>query len=46
MQGARFKIKMIPIRGTAYNSLDEMEKHLIAKYNAYFDGYNKTRGNG
>lgn len=37
---------MIPIRGTAYNSLDEMEKELITKYNAYFDGYNKTRGNG
>jgi hypothetical protein len=45
-KGARFKIKMIPMRGTAYNSLDEMEKQLIAKYNAYYDGYNKTRGNG
>jgi len=43
--GDVFSIKMIKLQGSGYMSLDELERDTITKYNAYSNGYNKTRGN-
>lgn len=42
----KFTIRLIPLVNSGYYDLDKMEKDLIAKYNAYDRGYNKTIGNG
>ena len=42
----RFTIKLIPLVNSGYYDLDLLEKDMIAKYNAYEKGYNKTQGNG
>ncbi|MCF0228373.1 MAG: GIY-YIG nuclease family protein [Parasporobacterium sp.] len=43
--GNRFRIRIIPLKGSRYRTLDELEKHAISKYDAFSKGYNKTRGN-
>ena len=43
--GDKFNISVLNIKDTNYKSLNPMEKFLIAKYNAYTNGYNKTIGN-
>ena len=43
--GDKFTIKMISLRKSGFNSLNELERHTIKKYNAFSKGYNKTRGN-
>ena len=43
--GDRFRIKIIPLKGSRRKSLDELERVTINKYNAFSQGYNKTRGN-
>lgn len=43
--GDDFVIKMIALRDSGFRSLDELERQTIQAYNAYYRGYNKTRGN-
>lgn len=43
--GDEFKINFIDLRNSSYSNLDTLEAFVIKKYNAYDDGYNKTRGN-
>jgi len=44
--GDSFDVSVIPLAGSGYNSLDQLEKDMIKRYNSYENGYNKTRGNG
>lgn len=41
----RFEISIIPFNNSGFSSLNELEKLAIKTYNAYTNGYNKTRGN-
>ena len=43
--GDKFTIKMIALENSGFSTLNELERNTIAKYNAYYRGYNKTRGN-
>lgn len=43
--GDIFSIKMIALENSGFNSLNELERNTIARYNAFSNGYNKTRGN-
>ena len=43
--GDRFYVKLLPFKGKAFKSLNEMERYYINKYHAQEDGYNKTIGN-
>lgn len=43
--GNQFEIYMVDITTTNYRRLDDLERDLIATYDAYNRGYNKTRGN-
>lgn len=43
--GDSFTIKMISLENSGYDSLNELERHTIARYDACSKGYNKTRGN-
>lgn len=43
--GDRFTIRLIPLRGSGYKNLNDLERNAIRSYNAYNRGYNKTRGN-
>lgn len=36
---------MIALKNSGFSTLNELERHTIATYNAYSKGYNKTRGN-
>lgn len=43
--GADFSIKMIPLNTTEFDTLNELERFYISHYDAYENGYNRTRGN-
>ena len=43
--GDRFTIQLIPLQGSGYHSLNELERVAISRYEAYSKGYNRTRGN-
>ena len=43
--GDKFTIKMISLQNSGFSSLNELERCVITKYNAFSKGYNKTRGN-
>lgn len=43
--GDSFTIKMISLEKSGFSDLNSLERNAIAKYNAYYNGYNKTRGN-
>lgn len=43
--GAAHTISTIPLSGSGYTNLDALETAVIAYYNSYHKGYNKTRGN-
>ncbi len=43
--GDKFSITSIRLKGSGFKTLNELERHAISVYNAYSDGYNKTRGN-
>lgn len=43
--GDYFTIKMIQLVGSGFDSLNDLERNTIAAYDAYSNGYNKTRGN-
>ncbi len=43
--GDAFRIKLIKLTESGCDDLDELERRMIARYQAYDKGYNKTRGN-
>ena len=43
--GDIFSIRMIALENSGFNSLNELERNTIARYNSFSSGYNKTRGN-
>ena len=43
--GDRFTITSIRLRGSGFATLNELERHCIARYKADSTGYNKTKGN-
>lgn len=43
--GDDFTIKLIPLAGSGFRTLNELERRAIHDYGAYARGYNKTRGN-
>ncbi|MBQ8218165.1 MAG: GIY-YIG nuclease family protein [Bacilli bacterium] len=42
----KITIQLFPLANSGYYDLDKFEKDMIAKYDAYNNGYNKTSGNG
>lgn len=40
-----FTIRIIPLAGSGFDSLNELERYTIEYYDAFANGYNKTRGN-
>ena len=43
--GDSFTIKTIPLAGSGYQSLNDLERDAIEAFNAYTKGYNMTQGN-
>ena len=43
--GNVFRVKTITLAQSGYDSLNALERDLIANYDAYTKGYNRTRGN-
>lgn len=43
--GDSFKIRAIRLRKSGFATLNSLEKHTIETYEAFSQGYNKTRGN-
>ena len=43
--GDDFTIKMIALEKSGCKTLNELERNTIMTYNAYYGGYNKTKGN-
>lgn len=43
--GDIFTIRMIALENSGFQSLNDLERNTILRYNAYSKGYNKTRGN-
>lgn len=43
--GNRFEIRMVKLRGSGYNRLDDLERELIDMYRCCEKGYNRKKGN-
>jgi hypothetical protein len=43
--GDEFSIKMIPLDGSGFSDLNQLEKVMILTHDAYTRGYNRNRGN-
>lgn len=43
--GDRFGIRMVKLRGSGYNRLDDLERELIDMYHCCEKGYNRKKGN-
>lgn len=43
--GDTFSVTLVLIARTRYTRLNDLERELITLHNAYYSGYNKTRGN-
>lgn len=43
--GDQFNIRLFRLKDGQFDNIDQMEKSLIATYDAYNTGYNKNRGN-
>ena len=43
--GDSFKIRMIALENSGFDTLNELERYTISRFDAYSHGYNKTRGN-
>lgn len=43
--GDTFEISMIALNNSGFTTLNELERNTIRRYNAYYRGYNRTRGN-
>lgn len=41
--GDPFTVHLIPLEGSPYTNLSDMERDMIRKYRAYESGYNRTR---
>ena len=44
-RGMPFEIQCIALANSGYDNLNKLERDYISYYNAYYNGYNKTRGN-
>lgn len=44
-RGMPFEIQCIALANSGYDNLNKLERDYIRYYNAYYNGYNKTRGN-
>lgn len=44
-RGMPFEIQCVALANSGYNNLNRLERDYIAYYNAYYNGYNKTKGN-
>lgn len=40
-----FTIRIIPLAGSGFDNLNQLERYTIEYYDAFASGYNKTRGN-
>ena len=45
LAGDKFMVKVIPLTKSGYETLNSLERDTITAYNAYYKGYNGTRGN-
>lgn len=43
--GKQFKVRAIPLEGSEFSNLNDMERHYIKLYTANINGYNQTKGN-
>ncbi|MCM2138914.1 GIY-YIG nuclease family protein [Vagococcus fluvialis] len=43
--GDNFKVLTVPLENSGFKDLNELERNFIEYYDAYENGYNKTRGN-
>lgn len=43
--GDDFTIKMVELKNSGFSTLNELERNMIMAYDAYTNGYNRTRGN-
>ena len=43
--GHDFAIRILPLNGSAYNTLNALEREMIQAYDACESGYNKNKGN-
>ena len=43
--GDKWTIRLIALADSGFTTLNELEREMIHAYNAYEDGYNRTRGN-
>jgi len=43
--GDKFTIRTIALKNSGFSNLNDLERYCISYYNAYYKGYNKTRGN-
>lgn len=44
-RGDDWRVTLVRLADTSFESLNDLERHFIQKYDAYANGYNKTRGN-
>lgn len=44
-QGNQVVVEFIKLYDTNFHDLNSLERFLITKYDSYYNGYNKTRGN-
>lgn len=45
IKGDKLIVEFIKLKDSGYKGLNSLERSLIARYNSYNSGYNKTRGN-
>lgn len=43
--GHDWTVTLVNLDETSFSNLNDLERHLISKYDAFYNGYNKTRGN-
>ena len=43
--GDTFTVRLVPLVGSGYQNLNDLERDMIYAYNAFDNGYNATRGN-
>lgn len=44
--GHNIRVALLEFDSKLYRDLDHMEREYIKKFNSYYNGYNRTRGNG
>lgn len=44
-KGDIFTVSFIKLADTNFLNLNDLERHYISKYNSFYNGYNRTRGN-